>query len=265
VTILHVVPEDLPPSQQRAAMRDATKALAAEVTLLRKSLPRGVGVTPLVRVGAVAKLIAASAVQAKAELIVMGRGGRRGLRETLLGSTAERVIRQARLPVLVVRLPPRAAYRRPALAVAIDQAAHGAVRLLLQVLPPPRPEVTVIHAYDFPYGGPAYPSLSHAGAEATKGVLRFNAIRDLAQVLSKALAKLHLRPDDAPSWKTRVHYGPVRLIVEMMVRKAESDLLVLGTRGLAGVKYAFLGTVAGDLLRQVKCDVLVVPPAARRR
>ena len=44
----------------------------------------------------------------------------------------------------------------------------------------------------------------------------------------------------------------------------EIDLLMLGSRGYSGVAYAFLGSVAGDLLRKAKCDVVVVPPSSRR-
>jgi nucleotide-binding universal stress UspA family protein len=55
------------------------------------------------------------------------------------------------------------------------------------------------------------------------------------------------------------------VVVEKFTRKAETDLLMLGTRGYSGVAQAFLGTVAGDLLRKAKCDVLVVPPRSSRR
>ena len=48
-------------------------------------------------------------------------------------------------------------------------------------------------------------------------------------------------------------------MVEKATEQAEKDLLVLGTRGHSGAAYVFLGTVAGDLLRAARCDVLVVP------
>jgi nucleotide-binding universal stress UspA family protein len=80
-----------------------------------------------------------------------------------------------------------------------------------------------------------------------------------------ALAQLNVPHEDAPRWKTHVRYGSPRIVVEKAVRKAETDLLVLGTRGYSGAAYAFLGTVSGDLLREAKCDVLVVPPAASRK
>ena len=49
-------------------------------------------------------------------------------------------------------------------------------------------------------------------------------------------------------------------MVEKALKKAESDLLVLGTRAYSGIALMFLGTVAGELLRAAQCDVLVVPP-----
>jgi len=41
----------------------------------------------------------------KADLIVMGTHGRKGIDHILFGSTAERVVRDAKVPVMTVRLP----------------------------------------------------------------------------------------------------------------------------------------------------------------
>ena len=263
ITLLHVVPANLSPREQRGAERDAAKVLAAEARHLRQSLPRRIRVEPVVTLGAAAREIAVSANKVKAELIVMGRGGGRPLRDALLGSTAERVLRQARIPVLVVRLPPRAAYRRPALALDLDSVAHEVVRVLLAVLPRPQPPLDVVHAYDIPYRTRTYPSLAHAESEDLKQELQLKARGKLAKLLSASLAEANVELEDAPRWRTHVRYGSPRLVVEQVVRKAETDLLVLGTRGYSGAAYLFLGTVAGDLLRNVNCDVLVVPPARR--
>lgn len=64
---------------------------------------------------------------------------------------------------------------------------------------------------------------------------------------------------------THIRPGRPRLVIEHAVKKADTDLLVLGTRGFTGVAHLFLGTVAGDVLRDVACDVLVVPPRPRRK
>jgi len=260
LTLLHVVPKSLPPRAQRRAEADAQKALVAEATSLARRLPKGVNIEPIVKVGTPAVEIAKRAATPKVELIVMGRGGGRALRDVFLGSTAERIIRRGQLPVLVVRLPPRGPYRRPALALDRDQAAHGILELLLRVIPPPRPSVEVIHAYDMPYHGMIYPSLSEDEAEEYREDYRDKALREIGKLLETSLAQAKVAPSDAPSWRTHVRHGSPRVVIERAVKKGETDLLVLGTHGRSGGAHAFLGTVAGDVLREVACDVLVVPP-----
>jgi nucleotide-binding universal stress UspA family protein len=53
--------------------------------------------------GDVAEAILDQAARWRADLIVMGTHGRRGLSRLLLGSHAERVLREAPVPVLIVR------------------------------------------------------------------------------------------------------------------------------------------------------------------
>jgi nucleotide-binding universal stress UspA family protein len=264
VTLLHVVPESLSPPQQRAAQDDAKRALAHEAQRLRQIMPQGARVELALTRGKAANEIGDCAARAKAELIIVGRGGRSRLRDALLGSTAERVIRKARLPVLVARLPPRAAYRRPALALELDDAADEVVRLILRLLPAPRPFVTVIHAYEVSHAGLVYPSLSHVEMEETNAELRRRATVNLLERLTAATLKWNVAPEDVPAWRAHVREGAPRLIVPRAVEKIDTDLLVLGTRGRSRPASVFLGTVAGDLLRDVRCDVLVVPPVAAR-
>ncbi len=263
VTLLHVLPAGLLVLEERKAAKDAQKALAEEARHLRTKLPKGVQVVTRVALGSAAKEIATAAAAVKAELIIMGRGGGRALREAFLGSTAERVVRQAKRPVLVVRQPPRALYTRPAVALDLDPVASEVLRVLLRVLPSPRPKVDVIHAFDIPYKGLVYPSLSEDVAQERKDEHRTSAGAELTKLLASALAKAHIRPEAAPAFKPHVQYGSARLVVEKTIKKLDSDLLVLGTHGHSGAAYMFLGTVAGDLLRAAPCDVLVVPPASR--
>lgn len=77
---------------------------------------RGIGVkTTLVdaRGMGVAPRLLREATRRKADLIVLGTHGRRGLRRLLMGSDAEAVLREARVPVLLVRAPERARVTRP--------------------------------------------------------------------------------------------------------------------------------------------------------
>ncbi|MNP23436.1 putative universal stress protein [compost metagenome] len=49
-------------------------------------------------------------------------------------------------------------------------------------------------------------------------------------------------------------------VLQRMNDKHRPDLLVMGTRGLGGVRRALIGSVADYALRELDCDVLVVPP-----
>ncbi|MBB3261885.1 nucleotide-binding universal stress UspA family protein [Paraburkholderia bannensis] len=72
---------------------------------------RGVARSVEVDLGAedIAHCIARTAAESKADLIVMGTHGRRGVRRLVLGSVADRVLRSSRCPILLVpsrtRLP----------------------------------------------------------------------------------------------------------------------------------------------------------------
>lgn len=81
----------------------------------------------------------------------------------------------------------------------------------------------------------------------------------------KSLDEANVLPIERPSWRMHVQYGSPRGIIAKLVKKADTDLLALGTHGYSGLAHALLGTVAGDLLRDVDCDVLVVPPPRSAR
>jgi universal stress protein A len=71
--------------------------------LSRELVPTGVRAQLFLRHGPATDIIVAFAVAKKADLIIMGSQGRTGLSRLLIGSVAERVVRHAFCPVLVVR------------------------------------------------------------------------------------------------------------------------------------------------------------------
>ncbi|MFO7566167.1 MAG: universal stress protein [Enhygromyxa sp.] len=259
LTLLHVVPKLLPPSARKRAESDAREALAALAEKLAAAAPDKAVIRSVVKVGSIAVEVVKQARSVKAELLVMGRGGR-SIRDVFLGSTAERVIRQGQLPVLVVRLAARGGYSRPALAIALDSAADDAVRMLLRVVAPPRPSVTLIHAYEVPFQATVYPSLSSEEADEYRSHYQRKARGEIKQLLDTVLERAEVPRKEQPRWKIQLRLGSARTVIERIVEQSRADLLVLGTHGRAGLTHAFLGTVAGDVLREVACDVLVVPP-----
>jgi nucleotide-binding universal stress UspA family protein len=265
LTLLHVVPTGIPVESRAAAESDARRAMTAALKRVGSKLPKRLVVRQLVKVGTPAVEIAKYAARAKAELVVMGRGGGRVVQDVFLGSTAERVIRKGQLPVLVVRMPARAPYYRPLLAMDLDPVVEDVLAVLLRVVPPPRPSMTWVHAYEAPYVGMIYPSLEATKAAEYREHFRQKALHDMARLLSKALAGVKVTHADEWAWKSIVRHGTPRAVIPQTAASLKADLLVLGTKGRSGVAHALLGSVAGDVLRQVGCDVLVVPPRHRRK
>lgn len=109
VTILHayeipslIPPEMLvPPNDWFAPMRDAAKERLARV--VDRVNDRGVPIASELRVGIAWREVEAAAKGSSVDLVVVGTRGRRGLPRALLGSVAEKIVRTAPCPVLVVR------------------------------------------------------------------------------------------------------------------------------------------------------------------
>lgn len=76
----------------------------------------------------VSEIILAEARRSKADVIVMGTHGRRGLNRLLLGSDAERVLRDAPVPVLLTRREPPARRRGSKQAAKTRAATSRKVR-----------------------------------------------------------------------------------------------------------------------------------------
>src|SRR5690606_3048542 len=88
-----------------AELQDRARAWATGqlARMQRGEVPGSIRGRPLLRDGAAEREIVAGARDEDADLIVMATHGYTGLRHVLLGSTAERVVRQAPCPVLTVR------------------------------------------------------------------------------------------------------------------------------------------------------------------
>jgi nucleotide-binding universal stress UspA family protein len=258
LTVLHVVPESTPRGARERALRHANTLLAEELAVVRESLPKSVTIEKAITVGDSARVIAQAARTMEADLIVMGRGAGRGLRDAFIGSSAERVVRAARRPVLVVRTSAHKTYRKPALALELDATAPHTLGLMHRLLSPAPARVTVIHAVDTTYHGIAYTNLSRDDAEDRDHELEHRVGPKVARLFARQAERSQLPV--ALRWKPYVRGGSARFVIEKAVRRMGADLLVLGTAARTGFAHILLGTVAGDVLRAVSCDVLLVPP-----
>lgn len=110
--LLHVVDEYFPyvglegspPVDVVPLLREAgRRVIARAAATAQKQGVKAKAVMREVFAGPAAAVIVREAGKLRADLIVLGTHGRRGVRRLVLGSDAEQVVRTARVPVLLVR------------------------------------------------------------------------------------------------------------------------------------------------------------------
>ena len=94
-------PVELLSSVAEAAQQEFDAALVT----LRSQSP---GAKGILRRGVAWEVILAAIEETRADLVVMGTHGHRGIAHILLGSVAEKIVRLSRVPVLTVRAPAEA-------------------------------------------------------------------------------------------------------------------------------------------------------------
>ena len=111
ITIVHAYdvpvygfPEGLALTAETIGRIEAVTKQALEGIVQHARRP-GVQIDGVLRQGPAWSEIVAAAAETKANLVVIGTHGRRGLAHALLGSVAEKVVRSAPCPVLTVRGP----------------------------------------------------------------------------------------------------------------------------------------------------------------
>jgi nucleotide-binding universal stress UspA family protein len=204
--------------------------------------------------GKPAKAIVDHAADRRADLIVMGRRGRSGVRERLLGSITERVLRRSGPPVLAV----------PEGDVDDDTGtAYGNVLVTT--------DGSDLAAESGPYAadlarrfGAALHVLNAVDIQAEAGVFDAGGVdREYIERLERRgekyvddlLADLDTTDLDVHEAVIR---GPAPDVITEYVADNGVDLVVMSSEGQSNLAGQQLGTVAGRVLRDVGQPVLVV-------
>ncbi|MBI4501104.1 MAG: universal stress protein [Gemmatimonadetes bacterium] len=247
ITLVHVVSNRLPTGQAVPAVAARAKLQDAARTLTRRA-PRSASIvvkTALLRGNPAAEILAA-ARRAKAELIVLGRHGRRTFRELVLGSTVERVVRGSDRLVLVASVLPKP-YRAPLVAVDFTPAADAALRAALR-LSHPGSHFRVVHACHIPFEAVWYRALTPSAYHRD----RRECAEDARRALGLVVARL-----PKPSG-ILVRFGDPRAVILAAARRGGADLIALG-HGRPGLRHDLVGGVCEAVSRAAPCDILVAP------
>jgi nucleotide-binding universal stress UspA family protein len=218
-----------------------------------------------VRLGEPSQEIVASAKELKADLIVIASHGHDGLKHLILGSTAEKVVRHAPCPVLVVREAARGPIKTASEGIVLEKilvpvdfsecakegaryASVFATRVGADLL-----LINVTHPADYTAVDPTIVPKDWPQLVETARLAAADKLDEMVNFL----------PLVGISADTEVAIGtPIEKLVEATERPS-IDMVITSTHGYTGLRHVLLGSTAEQLVRLAHCPVLVVPSHTR--
>ncbi|MGE0661052.1 MAG: universal stress protein [Reyranellaceae bacterium] len=252
ILLAHFVDDDQPANVIESARKSATDLLRDQAATV--SLMDGVACKSLVLVATPSAGILEATQSYTPDLIVLGRNRRQPLRESFVGTTAERIIRAATCPVLVAKAPPVGPYRRILLAADLSDGCRMAFESFAAIELAGDAKVSALHVCDAPATALAMSRMlppevmqRHLGQEREAAERALQAFTD---GLNVPIDERIVRQEGA---------NPAGSILEV-AEKIGAGLIVAGTRGRSGLGKLLLGSVVAEILREAQVDVLVAPP-----
>jgi len=258
LTLTHVVSASML-ARLRGVMRDEAPAMEArlaeetERTLTelaaRLSKQYACPVNTRLAQGSALDAITDLADELQSDLLVMGARGAHFVREFLLGSTTERVLRRTRRPVLAVKQRPQGAYRR--VLVPVDFSAHAAAAAQTAHRWLPDADIVLLHAFEVDIEG----TLRFASiAEEQIHEYRVRAREDALDAMAQFVDQLSIPAGQLT--RLVVHGAPTLRILEHE-QSLDIDLIVMGKHGQSTLEELLLGSVTKHVLAYSSSDVLV--------
>lgn len=202
------------------------------------------------------------------DLVVMTTHGRGAVGRAWLGSVADRMVRRARVPILLLR----PGERSPALPASAPAWLHVLVTLdgsdiAAQVLGSALALAKLMHARitllrvvertQLEFG---YPSVPHGVVLEPRGLE--DEVQEARAYVDGVADELHAAGAEVNAMVV-VHPRPAEAILET-ADAIGADLIALSTRGHGGLSRVFLGSVADKVLRGASVPVLLQRPQAGR-
>lgn len=213
-------------------LRAAERLAARTAKKLAARWPRTKGV--VVRGDPAAQIIA-RAKREKADLILLGSRGLSNIREFLLGSVSLKVATYAPCPVLVVK-GGRPSIAKWLLAVDGSRSSEAAMRWMTRHWKPGRLKGTALFVWDYPL--PPHP------AKLPLQMVRNRYVEPLRRAGFETAARMVM--------------GHAADQIVTAARRGRADLVVIGSRGLTGLKRIWLGGVSHQVVKHSSASVLVV-------
>jgi len=251
LTILHVIDEELP--QAVRTQLAATAETEIKALLTKTGVPRDFDVSVCVTAGREHLMIIEAATNDSCDLVILGRHRDETADKPLRGTTMERVLRQGRVPVLVVAERADTPYRQVMVGVDFSVFSRFALKAAFAVVP--GADFHLVHAFQVPFEGFLSGSAGKAGLMGERD-------KALAHVIDEEMSALLHADSAGAADDSKLHHvlrnGEVVSVLRAEAERIKPELLVIGTHGRVGIAHALLGSVAENLLNHPPCDVLAV-------
>lgn len=212
---------------------------------LRADLPQEARDAELVvRAGSAPTVLAQIASERGSDVIVTGVARYNNLGDYVLGTAVDYIVRNADVPVLIVRKRAAAPYAHMVVATDLSDCSRAAFLAAASLFPDAA--ITLVHAFHVPFQGwlSSGEVKRDMRTEAQSGLDAFLAHADVAPLKARIEAL--------------VDEGETGGVVVRQIKRTDASLLVLGTHGRSGFAHVTIGSQAEMLLAVVDVDVLMV-------
>jgi nucleotide-binding universal stress UspA family protein len=202
-----------------------------------------------VEAGSPADTIPEVCAKENVDLLLLGAHGSGFLHRMVLGSTASRLLRKSKTPVLLVKQEAHREYQRVLIAVDFSKGTRNAIDLAMTIAP--KAHFVFLHVFDVPYVGQM--RIAGVGEEV------------IEQHRAKEKATAWLKMQDLtldcglPSSKLTsiVLLGePVRSIIQQE-ESQRCDLIVMCKHGTNVTEELLLGSVTKRVMSESQADILI--------
>lgn len=179
--------------------------------------------------------IAAASEETHADLIVMGRRGKRGLAQLMVGDATAKVIGLAAANVLVV--PRGSALWRKRILLATDGTEYSVAAV--------GTAINLAQAWHLPL------TVVHAVADGED----IAAAQEVVDAICRRTAVLEVECE------ARVETGRADEVISRVAQASGADLIVVGSHGRSGLMSVIHGSVSAQVIGAATCPVLVARSA----
>jgi nucleotide-binding universal stress UspA family protein len=187
-----------------------------------------------------------------ADLIVVGGSSR--IEEPFLGSTSERIVRKALIPVMVAKKLLSSEAKTFLVPTDFSACARKAAEEALVLAKSFSAHVIFLHALDL-----SHYTVAYAHELGVSVPISPPLPEEIEPEWETFLAGL---PLDKVDWEKSTEEGQAATTIVHQAELIQADLILIGTHGRSGLPHMLLGSVAEKVVRRASCPVLTIRPEA---